>query len=133
MKQLTFAFLLMGLFLGACAKEEPRPPKQAVITQGEEVKTGAILLAEGKEKLAEAKSKLAEEGKYGCCLKEPCNMCALDEGDCDCYKDLKKGNHVCVECYAGWQQGKGADDKIKKEDVKTGFMKHEHDDEESKK
>ena len=84
------------------------------------------MMAETREKLHDAKMKLIQEEKYSCCLKEPCNMCALEESECDCYKDLKAGEHVCVECYAGWQQDKGADDKIKKENVKTDVVHHEH-------
>ena len=123
----VFLLLSATIFLfAACSKETPPPPKQEVITQKEEPKTGAMMLGEAKDKLAEAKDKLTQENKYACCLKEPCNLCALSEGDCDCYKELKKGEHVCVECYAGWQQGKGGIEGIKKEDVKTSFVEHEH-------
>ena len=76
--------------------------------------------------LAEAKKELAQEDKYNCCIKDPCNFCGLLEASCDCYPDLKKGEHVCIECYAGWQQGKGVDEKIRKENVKTSFVQHSH-------
>ena len=126
MKSVIFSLVSMAFLFAACTKEEPRPPKEQTLSQTETPKTGAILIAESKEKLAEAKAKLTQEGKYDCCIKEPCNMCALAEADCECYEDLKKGEHVCIECYSGWQQGKGADEKIKKESVTTSLIKHEH-------
>ncbi len=126
MKNMMFVLVSCLIFLLACAKEEPKPPKQEVLTKAEEPKTSTMLVAEAKDKLTEAKAKLAEEGKYGCCIKEPCNMCVLAHGKCDCYEDLKKGEHVCTECYTGWQQGKGVDEKIKKEDVKTSLVEHKH-------
>ena len=121
MTKLVSALLTCSLFLSACAKEEPKTSEQTSQSQSATQKSGSALATEAKEKLSEAKGKLAEEGDYNCCLKEPCNMCALEAGNCDCYKDLKKGDHVCTECYVGWQQGKGADGKFKKEDVKTSL------------
>ena len=126
MKNLFLVLTATICLLSACSKETPPPPKQEVITQQEQPRTASTMLAEAKDKLAEAKDKLTQENKYGCCLKEPCNFCALNMGECDCYKDLKKGEHVCVECYAGWQQGKGGIEGIKKQDVKTSFTEHEH-------
>ena len=127
MKQLIIVILSVLFVSCSQQNQEPRQPAQQAVTQakpGEE--TPATLISESKKKLADAKAQLAQQGKYGCCIKEPCNMCVLDEGECDCYDDLKKGEHVCIECYAGWQQGKGADPKINKENVTTSFVKHEH-------
>ena len=129
MKKILWVAIFGSLTLASCAKkEEPKTTtqQQPAITQAEEPRTGTMMMAEAKEKLSEAKDKLIQEGKISCCLKEPCNMCPLGENECECYKDLKKGEHVCVECYAGWQQGKGGIEGIKKEDVKTSFVKHEH-------
>ena len=126
MKNLIYVLISGLLLLTACTKEQPPPPKQEAINQQEQPKTGAMVMSEAKEMLVEAKDKLIEENKIACCLKEPCNMCPLEENECDCYKDLKKGEHVCVECYAGWQQGKGGIEGIKPDEVKTSFLKHEH-------
>src|ERR1700741_386148 len=114
--------ILLGLFLlmNACStKEDPKIPDQQTIIQQPAVKDGAALLSEAKEKLAEAKRTLADEGELSCCIKDACDMCPLTHGSCDCYEDLKKGKEVCTECYAGWQEGKGTDPKIKRENVKT--------------
>lgn len=126
MKQFIVLLLLATLVLSSCQKQEPQKPQQQEFSQAAVEKTPEALLSEAKKNLAEAKSLLAQNGKYACCLKEPCNMCALEEGECDCYTDLEKGEHVCTECYAGWQQNKGASEKFKKEQVKTDFTKHSH-------
>ena len=116
------AIVLLGLMLASCSgRRQGDHPREV-----RERNTPAALIANAKQELSDAKAQLAQEGKYGCCIKEPCNMCALDEGDCDCYEGLKKGEHVCIECYAGWQQGKGADSRISKEKVHTGLLMHEH-------
>ena len=128
MKHISFVVIVVTMFLTSCTKEEPKTPaqKQETITQKEEPKTGEMLLAESKEKLKEAKRSLAQEGKYDCCIEDECDYCALHEGSCSCASDLKKGEHVCLDCYAGWQQGKGDVPNIKKENVTTDLIKHEH-------
>ena len=128
MKNIIASFLLSLFGVMSCRHEKPEQPKPAptpTLTQGQKI-TGSAMMVEAKEKLYNAKAKLTQEDKYNCCLKEPCNMCALEDGECDCYKDLKTGKSVCVECYAGWQQGNGADENIKKEHVTTDVVKHEH-------
>ena len=127
---LTIALVLMaGLFsLASCGKEETKtvPAQQQSIVQMDSQKTGRMLLAQAKEKLSEAKTKLAGEGKYDCCMEDACDYCAVHEGSCGCAQDVKKGEHICIECYAGWQQGKGDVPNVKKENVKTDFVMHEH-------
>lgn len=125
MKQFLIVLLVSICALTSCQRQEPQKPQQQ-ISQAPVEKSPETLITEAKENLAEAKSLLAQHGKYGCCLKEPCNMCALAEGECDCFEDLEKGEHVCTECYAGWQQGKGVSEKFKKEQVKTDFTQHSH-------
>ncbi|SRR5712692_4180096 len=128
MKYLSCTLLLAMILLSSCAKEQPKTAgqKQEPSAKTEVAKTGPVLLAEAKEKLSEAKEKLKQEGKYSCCLREECSYCALHEGSCPCYNELKAGEHVCIECYAGWQQGIGDVENIRKQDVKTDFVKHEH-------
>ena len=121
MKNIFLISISLTVLIVSCMKEEPESK-----VQKQELRTGATLLTEAKEKLTEAKEKLTQEGKYNCCITDACNYCALNEGSCPCYKELKAGEHVCVECYAGWQQGKGADKTIRKEDVKTDFVRHAH-------
>ncbi|HCA80126.1 MAG TPA: hypothetical protein DEP53_10370 [Bacteroidetes bacterium] len=84
----------------------------------------------GKEKALLAKKLLAEakeELVYNCCLKDPCDRCALDHQSCQCNKDLRAGKGVCSDCYAGWQMGQGEDiPGITKDKVKPNFHGHQH-------
>ncbi len=79
-----------------------------------------------KKLLQDAKSELTRQGKYDCCIEEPCNQCALDHQSCPCDSDLKNGKPVCPECYGGWQRGEGKDKTRKVSDVKTQFSGHKH-------
>ena len=116
-------FLVACILVGGCQQRSREPAKESSITQGPKAET---TVENVKAEIQELKMKLAPEGKYACCIDEPCNYCLLHEGECDCAKDLQKGKHVCIECYAGWQQGKGNIPKIKKEQVKTDFVSHTH-------
>ncbi|MBI3111169.1 MAG: hypothetical protein HYZ01_06315 [Ignavibacteriales bacterium] len=83
-----------------------------------------------KEKVLKAKQ-LLEEAKnelyYNCCIKEPCDRCALDHQSCNCNRDLREGKGICADCYAGWQLGQGKNIKgITKEKVKPNFHGHKH-------
>ena len=129
MKHTPIVLLLSAILFSSCAKEQPKVPQQnqETITQNKEPKTGAMLVLEANQKVKEAKEQLAKEGKYDCCMGDACNHCVLNEGSCTCAPDLKKGGNVCIECYAGWQEGKGDVPNIKKEDVHTSFAEHGHD------
>ncbi|MBI5215911.1 MAG: hypothetical protein HY960_09165 [Ignavibacteriae bacterium] len=74
--------------------------------------------------LKEAKDELMQQGKYSCCIDEPCNSCLIEHQSCSCYKNLKEGKSVCNECYAGWQRGNGTDKEIKPSNIKTSYKKH---------
>lgn len=128
MKPIFLAVVASAILLSSCQRREPQTEKskQEVTELQADTKSGSALLVEAKEKLSEAKERLIQDGKYSCCIKDPCNYCALHESSCLCFNDLKEGRHVCIECYAGWQQEKGAVENIKKESVKTDFVKHEH-------
>ncbi len=128
MKNTHFLLLALVIAIPACERQESagEKQKQDTVLNLAKPKTGKSLVAEAREKLAQAKDKLMQEGKYNCCVKDPCNYCLLHESDCDCYKDLQAGEHVCIECYSEWQRGNGAVEGIKKEAVRTDFVKHEH-------
>ena len=125
MKQFPLVLILSTVLFSSCAKEQPKAPQQNQETIGQKTdsKSGAVLAGEAVQKVKEAKEKLAQEGKYDCCMGDACNHCVLNESSCTCAPDLKKGENVCNECYAGWQQGKGDVPNIKKENVHTSFVK----------
>jgi hypothetical protein len=54
------------------------------------------------------KAKLIEAGKYTCCLKHPCDYCALKMGGCPCGMNAQKDMPVCNECKGSWYAGDGA-------------------------
>jgi hypothetical protein len=64
-------------------------------------------LKEGRSKMDAAKAKLAKEGKYNCCTKPSCDMCARTAGKCECAKHVAAGHGACGECLEGWQAGLG--------------------------
>lgn len=83
-------------------------------------------IQQAKKLIADAKKMLVREGKYQCCIEDPCNQCALDHLSCPCRSDLKKREPVCNECYAGWQRGEGIEEGIDPKSVKTSFTTHKH-------
>ncbi len=86
--------------------------------------TASGKIERAKSLLAEAKRDLAQEGNYNCCIKDPCDRCALDHESCPCAEDVKKGKSVCPDCYAGWQRGDGIVKGVKPSDVKASFHSH---------
>jgi hypothetical protein len=100
-------------------KQEAQQKQMSVLSPKEKI-------VKAKGLLAEAKAELAQAGKYSCCIKHPCNSCALEHLSCGCYESLKAGKAVCNDCYAGWQRGEGVDEDIKKEQVKTSYAGHRH-------
>src|SRR5437588_316645 len=64
-------------------------------------------LAQAKRALDAAKRTLAAQGRYSCCIRGGCAMCAR-ELHCPCGGDLAKHKGVCGECLDGWRSGRGA-------------------------
>jgi hypothetical protein len=64
-------------------------------------------LAAARRALDVAKTKLARDGKYACCVKPACDLCARATGSCACASNLVTGKGVCGECQGGWQAGRG--------------------------
>jgi hypothetical protein len=60
-----------------------------------------------REKLDAAKAKLSEAGKYRCCVKPSCDMCALNGGACSCAESVAAGHGSCGECMESWAAGLG--------------------------
>ena len=65
-------------------------------------------LKRAREALDAAKRKLAARGRYACCVKPSCNLCARVNGSCNCAANVAAGKGACGECYGGWQNGRGA-------------------------
>ena len=54
------------------------------------------------------KQEAVKAGKYMCCLKHPCDTCALKMAACPCGQNALKDRPVCNECKGGWYSGDGA-------------------------
>jgi hypothetical protein len=64
-------------------------------------------LETARQSLDSAKKKLAADGKYACCVKPACDLCARTAGSCACAANLLSGKGVCGECQGGWLAGRG--------------------------
>jgi len=64
------------------------------------------------------KSKLIDEGKYKCCLKNPCSYCLLEDIEkteffdgkkleCECLVEIMEGKSPCPECVGEILDGEG--------------------------
>ena len=104
------------------AKTETAEKQQTVAENSE----AAQKIHQAQSLLAEAKRDLAQDGKYNCCIKDPCDRCALDHQSCPCGDEVKKGKAVCPDCYAGWQRGDGIVKGVDPKKVKGGFHSHHH-------
>jgi hypothetical protein len=56
----------------------------------------------------EEKAKATKAGKYHCCLKHPCDFCAMKMGECPCGTNVAMDMPNCNECKGGWHAGDGA-------------------------
>ena len=84
-------------------------------------------MAEAFAALDRAKRVLSEAGRYGCCVRPGCDMCAF-EADCPCGSELLKGAKnagVCGQCVDGWHAGHGAFEGVDMAHVHHGMMGHE--------
>ena len=104
------------------AREEKKDDE----SQSIDVSASKEKIRQAKSLLAEAKQELTQSGKYKCCIKEPCDRCALDHQSCPCAAEVKAGKSVCPDCYAGWQQGDGVVKGVKPSKVKSSFHSHKH-------
>ncbi|MCK9409165.1 MAG: hypothetical protein M0R68_08510 [Bacteroidetes bacterium] len=77
----------------------------------------------GKKSLMKQKMEAMKDGKYNCCLQEPCDECLKAHRSCDCKKAVKNDKPVCNECYDGWQKGDGDVSGKEAKDIKKG---HNH-------
>lgn len=104
------------------SKEQQQKEKSERTTASQDISPEEKVL-KAKQLLLEAKEGLY----YNCCLKEPCDRCALDHQSCSCGKDIRTGKGICSDCYAGWQMGEGKDiPGVTKEKVKPNFHSHKH-------
>ena len=112
-------FLLLGM-------ESHYVIAQVSKTEQSENSSAGGKIRQAQSLLGAAKRQLAQDGKYNCCIKDPCDRCALDHQSCPCADDVKAGKAVCPDCYAGWQRGDGIVKGVNPKKVKGSFHAHHH-------
>lgn len=122
MKRILIVLLTVGFTI--CVFSQSPVPSSS--SNARHVQTTKEKVREAKRLMLDAKKQLAREGKYSCCIQDPCNQCLLDHQSCPCESNVKTGKPVCSECYGGWQRGEGKVKNIKPSDVKTEFSGHKH-------
>jgi hypothetical protein len=60
-------------------------------------------LAAARKALNAAKQALAAQGRYACCTRSACDLCALTTGSCHCAANLADGKGACGECAGTWR------------------------------
>ena len=93
----------------ACATE-PAPPTEAELERRRQV------IRQYTRDLVED---LGDAGRYDCCVKTPCNLCATRMGGCKCGESLRRGEPVCEECALLWQQGQGDEEGVDPASVRS--------------
>lgn len=101
----TLALVRLVTFAHDPKRRNPKPTKAAAA-----IKTA-------REKMDAAKAKLAAAGKYTCCIKPSCDMCARHGGQCGCAASVAAGRGSCGECLEGWQAGLGSIKGVARESV----------------
>lgn len=79
----------------------------------------AKALKNADQTVQEHKKKAMAAGKYTCCLKHPCDFCALKMGECPCGMNAAKDMPVCNECKGSWYAGDGALGGKQPDQIKT--------------
>jgi len=102
---------------GAWAHEGDKKPKKPSAASAE--------LKAARAKLDDAKKKLAAQGKYSCCLKKSCDICARQNGSCNCAANVAAGKGACGECQEGWVAGRGGMKGIDPKSVKLLDSSHQ--------
>src|SRR5690242_12304927 len=75
--------------------------------------------------LEAAKRKLIAQGRYACCVKPSCSLCARVNGSCNCAANVQAGLGACGECLGGWKSGRGAIKGIDADSVKLLTADHQ--------
>jgi hypothetical protein len=106
----------IGMLLLACKSPEPEVPVR------DQLEADRQQINQDLNKLI---YELQAAGRYDCCIKSPCKLCALRGGGCKCGEGLRRGEPVCEECALMWLRGQGDEPNISPKDVRS-FLEAEH-------
>ncbi len=85
---------------GGAQSEQMKMMKKMMMNRPEAMKTAD-------QAIQAQKAKAMKEGKYTCCLKHPCDFCALKMGQCPCGMKAANDKPVCSECKGAWYASDG--------------------------
>ncbi len=104
--------------LGAQGQAPALPPQMAEMMK-KMMMNRPKAMVRADEAVQRQKQQAAQQGKYTCCLRHPCDHCAMKMGQCPCGPNATKGMPVCNECKGSWYAGDGAIQGKSADDIKT--------------
>ena len=118
MKRPLAGGLILAILLSAAAPLAPLLNAHEGGTKNTKPTKAQPHIGKASELLKAAKKKLTKDGKYSCCVRPSCDLCARTNGACGCKQTAAAGLGVCGECLGGWKAGRGAVRGVKEKDVK---------------
>jgi len=113
-ERLLFALLIAAFVAWLAVEARAHDPKRKI----RKPTKAAPKLKEARARMDAAKKQLAAQGKYTCCIKPTCDLCARTAGKCECARHVAAGHGACGECLEGWQAGLGAVKNVEAKTVK---------------
>jgi hypothetical protein len=98
----VLGLLSLGLAGWGVAQSDPMEMMKKMMTNRPRA------MKQADQAIQDQKLNAMKEGKYMCCLKHPCDYCALKMGQCPCGQHAASDQPVCNECKGGWYAGDGA-------------------------
>ncbi len=105
----TFAlFLLVALVVGgSIAAVTQTGMDEMMQMMREKMMNRPEAMKNADQAIQDQKLQAMREGTYNCCLKNPCDYCALKMGECPCGMNAANDMPVCNECKGSWYAGDG--------------------------
>ena len=116
---LVVSLLAVSLIGGSLAAVLTQDMDQMMQMMKEKMLNRPTAMMNADQSIQDQKQQAMSEGKYTCCLKHPCDFCALKMGECPCGINAAKDMPVCNECKGSWYSGDGAISGKTPEQIKT--------------
>ena len=117
---------LLGITIGAVAigvagwgVAQTKAPAEMMEKMKQMMANRPPAMKQADKTVQDQKLKALQEGKYSCCLRHPCDYCAMKMGQCPCGMNAANNQPVCNECKGGWYAGDGSVPGKKPDDIKT--------------
>ncbi len=116
---LVVSLLAVSLIGGSLAGVLTQDMGQMMEMMKEKMLNRPAAMMNADNSVQDQKTKAMQAGKYACCLKHPCDFCALKMGECPCGMNAAQDMPVCNECKGAWYAGDGAIPGKTPEQIKT--------------